>query len=138
MIFSEADVAETFNQFSITIAESLNRSETTEKAASSEGLFDSVFIVIKMLSSHPSIKKIKDVFQCFGFFSFTTFTRKDIEIEVSNLNPKKAAIYKDVPSKSHRSICTIFTNQLLKVLNYCIENFIFPNELKCFNGHAAH
>ena len=79
MISNDTDIAETFNKFYVTIAESLSIKETPEKPASIEGLSDPVFAAINKLSNHPSIIKIKDICQRSGSFSFRTLTRKEIQ-----------------------------------------------------------
>ena len=75
IISNDADIAETFNKFFVTIAESLSIRETPKNSASIEGLSDPVFAAINKFSNHPSIMKIKDTCQRSGSFSFRTLTR---------------------------------------------------------------
>ena len=89
IISNGADVAETFNNFFVTIAESLSIRKTTDKPASNEVLSDLVVLAINKFSNHPSIIRIKDICQHSGSFSFRTFTRQEIETETANLNSKR-------------------------------------------------
>ena len=52
-IVADADVAEIFNQFCVTIAESLSISESTKYPASTNGLSDPVFVAINKFSNYP-------------------------------------------------------------------------------------
>ena len=81
-----ADIAETFNKFFVTTAESLSIREALRKPASAEGLSDPVFAAINMFSNHPSIIKIKDICRRSRSFPFRSFTRQEIETEIANLN----------------------------------------------------
>ena len=138
IISNDADIAETFNKFFVTIAESLSIRETPRKTASTEGLSNPVFVAINTCSNHPSIIKIKETCQRSESFSFRTFTRQEIEIESADLNSKKATTYKDVPPKLLKNVSDICIDHLLEIFNYCIENSIFPTELKCAVVSALH
>ena len=138
IISNDADIAETINKFFVTIAESLSIRETPNKPASTEGLPDPVFAAINKFSNHPSIIKIKDTCHRSESFSFRTFTRQEIEIEIANLNSKKATTFKDVPPKLLKNVSDICTDHLLEICNYCIENSIFPTELKRADVSAQH
>ena len=89
IISNDADIAETFNSFFVTIAESLSIRENPKQPASTEGLSDPVFAVLNKFSNPPSIIRIKDIYQRFGSFSFRTFTRQDVETELANLTQKR-------------------------------------------------
>ena len=117
IISNGADVAETFNKFFVTIAESLSIGKTTEKPASTEVLSDLVFVAIIKFSNHPTIIRIKDICQLSGSFSFRTFTRQEIEPEIANINSKKATIYKDVPPKLLKNVSNICADHLLEIFN---------------------
>ena len=51
--------------------------------------------------------------------------------EVRNLNPKKATTHKNIPPKILKSNSDVCVEPLTKILNDCIENSSFPDELKC-------
>ena len=138
IISNDADIAETFNKFFVTIAESLSIRETPRKPDSTEGLSDPVFVAINTFSNHPSIIKMEDICQRSESFSFRTFTRQEIEIEIANLNSKKVTTYKDVPSKLLKNVSDICTDHLLEIFHYCIENSTFLTELKCADVSALH
>ena len=138
IISNGADIAETFNKFFVTIAESLSIRETPKKPASAEGSSDPVFAAINKFSNHPINKKIKDICQRSASLSFRTFTRQEMETQLANLNFEKATTYKDVPPKLLSSVSDICTDHLLEIFNYCIENSIFPTELKCADVSALH
>ena len=49
-----------------------------------------------------------------------------------------ATTYEDVPPKLLKNVSEICTDHSLEIFNYCIENSIFPNELKCADVSAVH
>ena len=82
--------------------------------------------------------RIKNICQSSGPFSFRTFTRQEMETEIANLNSKMAITYKDFPPKLPKIVFDLSTDHLLEMFNHCIENSIFPNELKCVDVSALH
>ena len=54
----------------------------------------------------------------------------DIALEIRLLNPKKAAIHKNIPSKILKSSSEATVNILHRILNETITKGVFPDNLK--------
>ena len=131
IISNDVEVAETMNEFFITATDSLGINENSNYENTTEGILHPVDKAIHKFSNHPSILKIKDLYQNADFFNFQTVTPDAVDKEVRNLNPKKATTDKNIPPKILKSNSKVCVEQLTKIFNDCIENSSFPDELKC-------
>ena len=66
-----------------------------------------------------------------GSFYFRTVTPDAVDKEVRNLNPKKATTHKNIPPKILKSNSDVCVEPLTKIFNGYVENWSFPDELKC-------
>ena len=131
IISNDVEVAETMNEFFVTVTDSLGIDENSNYENATEGIIDSVDKAVHKFSNHPSILKIKDHYQNVGSFYFQTVTPDAVDKEVRNLNPKKATTHKNIPPKILKSNSDVCVGPLTKIFNDCIENSSFPDELKC-------
>ena len=73
----------------------------------------------------------------FSFFALPyaallqNFTPDVFDKEVNNLNTKKATTHKNIPTKILKSNSDVCVAPLTQILNDCIQNSTFPDELKC-------
>ena len=103
IISNDVDVAETMNEFFVTVTDSLGINENSNYENATEGIIDPVDKAVCKFSNHPSILKIKGHFQNAGSFYFQTVTPDAVDKEVRNLNPKKATTHKNIPPKILKS-----------------------------------
>ena len=57
-------------------------------------------------------------------------TKDEISSAITKLNRKKATLSNDIPTKIVQQFSETFTNFLYNNFNSCLENGIFPGELK--------
>ena len=88
IISNDVEVAETMNEFVVTVTDSLGINENSNYENATEGIIDPVDKAVRKFSNHPSILKIKDHFQNAGSFYFQTVTPNAVDKEVRNLNPR--------------------------------------------------
>ena len=130
IISNDVEVAETMNEFFVTVTDSLGINENSNYENATEGIIDPVDRAVRKFSNHPSILKIKDHFQNSGSFYFQKVTPDAVDKEVRNLNPKKATTLKNIPPKILKSNSDVCGELLTEIFNDCIENSSFPDELK--------
>ena len=131
IISNDVEVAETMNDFFVTVTDSLGINENSNNENVTEGITDPVEKAVHKFSNHPSILKIKGHYQNAGPFFFQKVTPDAVDKEVRNLNPKKATTHKNIPPKILKSNSDVCVEPLTQIFNDCIENSSFPDELKC-------
>ena len=129
IISNDVEVAETMNEFFVTVTDSLGINENSNYENTTEGIIDPVDKAVHKFSNHPSILKIKDHYQNAGSFYFQKVPPDAVDKEVRNLTPKKATTHKNIPPKILKSNSDV--EPLTKIFNNCIENSSIPDELKC-------
>ena len=109
IISDDVEVAETMNEFFVTVTDSLGINENSDYENTTEGITDPVDKAVFKFSNHPSILKIKDHCQNVGSFHFQKVITPDaVDREVRDLNPKKATTHKNIPPeilKSNSDVC---------------------------------
>ena len=131
IISNDDEVAETMNEFFVSVTNSLGIKENSGYENTTEGITDPIDKAVHKFSNHPSILKIKNHYQNAGSFHFQKVTPDAVDKEVRNLNPKKATTHKNVPPKILKSNSDICVEPLTQIFNDCIENSSLPDELKC-------
>ena len=94
---NESDVAETFNNFFVTITDSLGIIENENIILASEDISDPIDQIVLKFSRHPSIQKIRSFNENNGCFSFEKVSIENIKNGISELNPSKATTFKSIP-----------------------------------------
>ena len=131
IISNDDEVAETMNEFFVSVTDSLGIKESSGYENATEGITDPIDKAVHKFSNHPSILKIKNHYQNAGSFHFQKVTPDALDKEVSDLNPRKATTHKNVPPKILKLNSDICVQPLTQIFNDCIENSSFPDELKC-------
>ena len=129
IISKDVEVAETMNEFFVSVTDSLGINENSGYENATEGIADPIDKAVHKFSNHPSILKINEQYQNAGSFHFQKVTPDVVDNEVRNLNHKKATTHKNIPPKILKS--NICVEPLTQIFNDCIENSSFPDELKC-------
>ena len=131
IISDDVEVAETMNEFFVTVTDSLGINENFIDENLTDEVTDPVEKAVKKFSNHPSILKIKGHYQNAGPFVFQKFAPGTVDKEVKDLNPKKATTHKNIPPNILKSNSDVCVEPLTQIFNDCIENSTFPDELKC-------
>ena len=123
------EVADKLNEFFIESVDKLN----IEPFLGDQNNFVSIGNLNDMISkysNHPSIVKIKENINQNNRFYFSNITPPDIEKEILRLDPKKANISGDIPSKMIIISHDIVSNHLSYVYNKAKDSHSFPKSLK--------
>ena len=97
---------------------------------SSDGITDPVDKAIDKYMFHPSILLIQKHLENHDIFSFKTVDIGDIEKEINNINPKKAATSNSIPPKILKKSSKVSASVLHKLFNDLIEKSDFPQNSK--------
>ena len=138
---NETEVAEKLNNYFIDVIENLeietfiDTNEPIEKTNKDEtGRENEVVNNIETLTSkygqHPSILKIKEHVKITQQFSFSKLTSDELASYIISLDPKKASVENDIPTKILIDTKEITSEFLSKIYQESIENQIFPVSLK--------
>ena len=133
IVSNESDIAETLNNFFVTITYSLGIIENENIILASEDISDPIDQIVLKFSRHPSIQKIRSLNENNGCFSFEKVSIENIKNGISELNPSKATTFKSIPPKLLKSESEIVSAPLQIVFNNSIEHSSFPDELKLAN-----
>ena len=87
--------------------------------------------IIENFENHGSIQRIKLAnFHHRHSFNFRYVSVKEIKKELVNLSSKKAARNGDIPAKALKDCLSVYTKELTTIINNCLKDGLFPNELK--------
>lgn len=116
IISEDADVAETLSNYFDSAVRSLDICECRDVLTPVDDLNDPIDIAIKKYEKHPSILVIKQMVPAdIQRFSFRETTVVEMENEIKDLNPKKAATQNSIPTKILKStsdICSPILNKI--------------------------
>ena len=136
IISDNKKIAEIMNSYFVNITKDLNIPEIIT-IDSPEDLcvecLDPIEQILHSYSEHPSILKINEVVNHNMKFSFDKVNQKQIEKEIMELNPKKAAGYDTIPPKVLKDTVKELQAPLSNLFNTCVEGNIFPSDLKYAN-----
>ena len=108
---------------------SLELNENKFLLTDTEDLDDPVDIAIKKFQTQPSILNIKENIES-SMFSFNEVDLSDIEMELKNLNSKKASTFKNITSKQLKQTADICSESLLNIWNdEIVKNNRFPSNM---------
>ena len=85
---------------------------------------------VKKYVRHPSVLKIKEYITTENAFSFSLTTTQQFEIEIQQLDPKKASAENDIPTKVLIETSDAASHYLPKICNNSKKDHIFPESLK--------
>ena len=130
IISSESEVAETFNNFFVTITDSLGIVENEDIILPSEDINDPIDQILFWFSRHPSIQKIRSMKGNIGSFSFEKVSVENMKNELERLNTSKSTTFKSIPPKLLKNEYDLVSTPLQIIFNNSIEQSSFPDELK--------
>ena len=130
IISNDKEVAETLNNYFVTVTDSLGITENSEVISSTEGASDPIEKAQLKYSNHPSIKKIHTFVRNAHPFKFQKVSLEQVNNEIRRLNTKKATTFKNIPAKVLKSNSDVCSDSLQLIFNNSIENGLFPDSLK--------
>ena len=84
--------------------------------------------ILDLFKNHRSVHRIKLAnFQSYSTLSFSKVAESEVRKEILNLSCKKATKNDNIPAK--KSV-DIYIKEITFIINDCIENGIFPDDLK--------
>ena len=132
-------VAEKFNIFFIETIKSLEIEPFVSDNINENNLIvDDIDAIINTYKSHPSIIEIKKNVIVHERFVFNEVTPLDLKCIINNLNPKKAGMNDDIPTKILINTNDIASDYLSGIFNNCNKETKFPNSLKAANVIPIH
>ena len=129
IINEDIEVAETLNNWFEESVSSLNISIPEKYMKEVSENMDPIESIVKKISAHPSILKIKEVINK-SMFSFRTTNICEVEIEIQNLNTNKASPFNSISPKVLKENIEICGNVLHNIINHGIILNTFDNVMK--------
>ena len=139
IISNDKEVAETLNDYFVSITDSLGLTDNSEVVSSTEGVSDPIDRAIIKYSNHPSLRNIRKFAQSNeDSFKFQKVSLEQMHTEIGRLNPKKATTFKNVPAILLKSSCEIFSESMQVIFNDCVQDGVFPDLLKLADVTSLH
>ena len=131
IIFSDKEIAETFNDYFNNSVESLHISENKYLINETGDISDNVERIIKKFSNHPSIIDIKEMIVLDTKFSFSEVNASDIELELRSLKTNKATTFLNISVYQLKQVIDVIVEPLMSIWNIeIVKNKTFPSALK--------
>ena len=94
--------------------------------------------IIDKYENHPSIKMIKENIKDENKFSFQDTTKEDLQLQIKNLDTKKAMVENDIPTKILLKTNDIVSNHLSNFFNQSKKQQHYPTMLKIADVTPLH
>ena len=130
VIPEDMQIAEIFNKFFVNIVPSLKilPKENYETDVGNDN--EPILNYINKFKNHPSIKVIKSRKKEEQTFTFSYVSYEEVLNEIRKLQTTKTTQQNDIPTKILKENSEVFARYFHKNINFCIENSIFPSDLK--------
>ncbi len=141
------EVAEKLNNYFIESVENLEiepyfseNNHENNHVVYPENIGDNIDEIIRKYRSHPSILKIKENVNIDNDnkFNFKDMTSEEIEKEIGQLNPKKASVENDIPTKILVGSNDIISYHLSNIYNTSKNDQSYPLSLKTADVTPIH
>ena len=124
------EVADKLNNFFIKAVEDLEIEQFAPNDINNAHT-ENIEVIIKRYERHPSILRIKGIVNTGNkTFTFTDTTPDVIKDEISKLDPKKASVQNDIPTKILIGSQDIVCDHLSNIYNNSKSDHIYPQALK--------
>ena len=114
----------------IDVIENLDIEPFIEQTANDDNTLNSIKDIVKKYNQHPSILKIKQYVTIDDKFTFFETTIQQFQTQIELLDPKKATVENDIPSKILIATNEISSVYLTKIYNDSKDFQNFPDSLK--------
>ena len=116
--------------FFVDLIESLDIEPFIDESIHTSNSGDPIENIIMEYSQHPSILKIEERVVIQDIFSVRIITNHDLKNKIEYLDPKKATVENDIPTKMPKMTKDISAVFLTKIYNDSKNDQIFPGILK--------
>ena len=134
------EIAGTFNKFFVNIVPSLKilpkENYETDAVNDNEPTFTNQNY-INTFKNHPSIKVIKSRKKEEQTFTFMFLMKKLVLNEIRKLQTTQTTQRNDIPTNILKENSEVFARYFHENIHFCIENSIFPSDLKVANVTPA-
>ena len=124
------EIAEIFNEFFVNIVPSLKISPKKIYETDVGNDNEPILNYINKFKNHPSIKVIKSRKKDEQAFAFSYVSYEEVLNEIRKLQTTKTTQQNDIPTKILKENTEVLARYFHKNINFCIENSIFPSDLK--------
>ena len=135
---NEKEVSEKFNNYFVDIVENLDIEPFIVENEIEIHCSDPIDDIVKKYSKHPSIIKIKEYVTIEEKFSFSPTTSDEFRNHIETLDPKKATVQNDIPTKVLNITKEITSDYLSIIYNVSKQDQIFPDSLKLADVAPIH
>ena len=135
------EVAEKLNSYFINTVRNINIESSVPENINDINMvnsMDDIDIIINTFMGHPSILKIKEMVIISEKFEFKNMTPEEVEKEIRQLDPKKACVENDLPTKVLVSTNDIVSHHLSHIYNRSQNDQKYPISLKVADVTPIH
>ena len=130
VISEDMEIAETFNEFFVNIFPSLKISPKENYETDVWNDNDPILNYINKFKNHRSVKVIKSRKKEEQAFTFSYVFYEEVLNKIRKLQTTKTTQQNNIPTKVLKENSEVFARNFHKYINFCIENSIFPSDLK--------
>ena len=130
IISNDTEIAETFSNYFSSVITSLDIPFNKELLSNAEEEKNPLKKAILTYKDHPGIQSINSKHINTAKFSFKEITEEEVSNEILSLHSAKASQKSDIPTKILKVNVDIYSFYLQIILNNCLKNSIFPEEMK--------
>ena len=124
------EIAETFNDFFMNVVPSLKISPKENSKTNVGNDNEPILSYINKFKNHPSIKVRKSRKKEEQIFTFSYVSYQEVLNKIRKLQTVTTRQQIDIPAKILKENSEVFVRYFHKDTNLCIENSIFPSDLK--------
>ena len=99
--------------------------------------YDPINTIIGKFSKHPSILSIRCAVNA-PCFTFNEVGLAELQAEINKLDATKSSMSDGIPTKLLKNYSYICNRPILNIINYCIRNAIFDDDVKLANITPTH
>ena len=133
VVTDKVEVAEILNTYFIEAVQNLEIEKNVSEGEcdiQSENIDEVIEDIIKRYKSHPSIIKIKENVKIEEKFKFDDVTKDLIYTKIKSLDPKKASVENDIPTKMLIGTNDIISGYFSEIYNFSKNSNKYPSSLK--------
>ena len=128
IINDDGEIATIMNRYFMNITKHMNLK--ANKISHREELVN----ILDTFKNHMSVQRIKLAnFHSYSTLNFSKVTESEVRKEILNLSYTKATKNGDILAKILKKSVDIYIKEITFIINDCIENGIFPDNLKLAN-----
>ena len=141
IVTNKNEVAEILNTYFIEAVQNLEIEKFITEGVrdiQSENIDEVIEKIVKKYELHPSILKIKENIKLDEKFKFADVTKDEIYMKIKSLDPKKASMENDIPTKILIGTNDIISGYFSDIYNASKNSNQFPSSLKTADVRPIH